>query len=115
MNPQQMLTQIADGFEQAVRDGWPRAHVCFFDNEIAVRKPRHTPKRHPIFGVYTHTRLSEGLTPKQWHTLIRLIFRYLKDPKQCPRTLTHSRQQIATFLLSQSSRTPAPPHEDGTD
>jgi len=109
MNPESLMQEIADGLEQAVREGWTRAHVCLFDNEIGVLKTSHTTNRHPIFATFEYTTLLKGLTSKQWLSLIHKICAYFKDSKQCPPLLKHSRQQIATFCLDASSKPKAPP------
>lgn len=109
MTTQQLLTTIADGLSIAVRDGWPRTHVCLFDCKLQVLRTTHTTKRHPIFATYTHTDLIQGLTHQQWHRLIVKLLPYFKDHNQCTQTPQHSHQQIATFLLTHSRTPKAPP------
>jgi len=107
MNPELIMQEIADGFQTAVREGWPHCHVCLFEGTIGVRKTQHTTKHHPIFHTYTFEAVSKGLTDLEWTRLTRTIIQTNKEQPSCHVPQQHSQQQIATFFLTQST-TPKP-------
>jgi len=73
MNPEELITHLADSIAESTKTYGGPLHICFWANEFQVLPALHTCVRHPVFWVIKDPATWEGLTNVQWYNLSRKL------------------------------------------
>lgn len=70
MNAEQLLNQVEKAIKERAPSTARRYAVCWDGEDFHCLPMAPDPKSGTVLGTYTHKELTEGLTTKQWGTLL---------------------------------------------
>lgn len=79
MTPESVLEEASDALKHAKSIGLYHGHLCYCKGKLQAFQHNHTTDRHPIFFLFNHDHIINGLSTKEREYLKTKLWNFFKE------------------------------------